>query len=161
MHQSRWFESKIQIPGNSKVLLKSDGDICTMVMVCRQMNVGRIDFEVNFMETDCGMNEYEVDVIQNGSWSLQIVDEDENETNFYTHREELLKGSQWSLGINQDEGQKFEGGPVEFRKALCKFAIEVGFQFKYLKNDKQRVTTIYKFRMKRVVDGGFMRLGRW
>ena len=29
---------------------------------------------------------------------------------------------------------------------MCKFSIEVGFQFKYLKNDKQRVTAVCAFR---------------
>ena len=63
------------------------------------------------------------------------MDDHEDEPNFFAHREGLLMGSQWSMGI-QDEGLKFEGGPMEFLKALCKFSIEVGFEFKYLKNDK-------------------------
>ena len=37
-------------------------------------------------------------------------------------------------------GQKFEGGVVEFCTVLCKYAIEVGFQFTYIKNDKLRIT---------------------
>ena len=37
-------------------------------------------------------------------------------------------------------GKKFEGSVVEFRTVLCKYAIEVGFQFTYVKNDKLIVT---------------------
>ena len=73
-----------------------------------------------------------------------MVDAFAEEPNFYSHREHLLMGSTWSYGI-REVSQKFEGGPIEFRNALWKYAIEVGFQFKYLKNDKVRVTIVYKF----------------
>ncbi|XP_070674853.1 uncharacterized protein [Malus domestica] len=37
-------------------------------------------------------------------------------------------------------GQKFVGGVAEFRDKLKKYAVEVGFKFSYVKNDKERVT---------------------
>ncbi|XP_050113356.1 uncharacterized protein LOC126591625 [Malus sylvestris] len=37
-------------------------------------------------------------------------------------------------------GQKFVGGVVEFRDKLKKYAVEAGFKFSYVKNDKERVT---------------------
>ena len=51
-----------------------------------------------------------------------MVDAFAEELNFYCHREHPLMGSTWSSGI-REEGQNFKGGPVEFRNALCKYAI--------------------------------------
>lgn len=39
-------------------------------------------------------------------------------------------------------GQFFTGGAVEFRDKLCKYAVENGFQFRYMKNDKSRITAV-------------------
>ncbi|BBN69718.1 hypothetical protein Prudu_1126S000100, partial [Prunus dulcis] len=39
-------------------------------------------------------------------------------------------------------GQKFEGGAEEFRLKLCKYALEVGFNFLYAGNDKKRVVAV-------------------
>ena len=51
----------------------------------------------------------------------------------------MLLGSGWSQEI-RCVGQEFQGGVVEFWKSLIKYAIEIGFQFKYVKNDNERVT---------------------
>lgn len=48
----------------------------------------------------------------------------------------LTKG--WESYIHS-EGQKFEGGVVEFREKLRKYAIEMGFRFVFVRNDKSRV----------------------
>ncbi|KAL6213658.1 hypothetical protein ACLB2K_013104 [Fragaria x ananassa] len=37
-------------------------------------------------------------------------------------------------------GQFFTGGVIEFRDKLCKYAVENGFQFRYTKNDKSRIS---------------------
>lgn len=42
-----------------------------------------------------------------------------------------------------------DSGVVEFRTILCKNAIEIGFQFMYVKNDKQRVTAEYAYKESR------------
>ncbi|XP_028121107.1 uncharacterized protein LOC114318408 [Camellia sinensis] len=42
-------------------------------------------------------------------------------------------------------GHCFDGGANEFRKVLCKYAVERGFQFKYVKNDSVRITAVCKF----------------
>ena len=76
---------------------------------------------------------------------MQVMYDVEFGPNIFAHCEQLLMGSHWS-GAIQDVGQKFEGDPVEFRKALCIFSINVGFHFKNLKNDKQRVIAVCLFR---------------
>ena len=42
----------------------------------------------------------------------------------------MLLASGWRNNI-RSVGQKFEGGVVEFRIVLCKYAIEVGFEFTF------------------------------
>ncbi|KAL7200980.1 hypothetical protein ACSBR1_032817 [Camellia fascicularis] len=37
------------------------------------------------------------------------------------------------------------GGANEFHEVLCKYAVEHGFQFKYVKNDSVRITVVCKF----------------
>ncbi|XP_024178409.1 uncharacterized protein LOC112184384 [Rosa chinensis] len=48
----------------------------------------------------------------------------------------MTKG--WENYIHS-EGQKFEGGVVEFRDKLRKYAIEIGFSYEFVRNDKVRV----------------------
>lgn len=43
-------------------------------------------------------------------------------------------------------GQRFTGGAKDFRTALCKYAIEIGFEFVYVKNEKCRVTAVCSMR---------------
>ncbi|KAL7246059.1 hypothetical protein ACSBR2_001230 [Camellia fascicularis] len=51
----------------------------------------------------------------------------------------------WANGITH-VGQSFEGGAVEFRNVLRKYAVECGFWFKYLKYDFVRITTVCTMR---------------
>ncbi|XP_024172188.1 uncharacterized protein LOC112178244 [Rosa chinensis] len=46
----------------------------------------------------------------------------------------MTKG--WESYIHS-EGQKFEGGVVEFRDKLRKYAIEIGFSYEFVRNDKK------------------------
>ncbi|XP_004305955.1 PREDICTED: uncharacterized protein LOC101307236 [Fragaria vesca subsp. vesca] len=39
-------------------------------------------------------------------------------------------------------GQFFTGGAIEFRDKLCKYAVENGFQFRCMKNDKSRIIAV-------------------
>ncbi|KAL2481259.1 MuDR family transposase [Abeliophyllum distichum] len=49
-----------------------------------------------------------------------------------------LLSSSWSSVITH-VGQRFERGVAEFRDALCKFSIERGFKFDYMRNNNGRV----------------------
>ncbi|BBG93605.1 hypothetical protein Prudu_001671 [Prunus dulcis] len=48
-----------------------------------------------------------------------------------------LLSNEWETYIHH-VGQKFDGGAEEFRLKLCKYALEVGFNFLYADNDKKR-----------------------
>lgn len=43
-------------------------------------------------------------------------------------------------------GQRFPGGAVEFRRALIKFSVQMGFEFVFLKNGPKRVSAACKMR---------------
>ncbi|BBG99240.1 EF-TU receptor [Prunus dulcis] len=52
-----------------------------------------------------------------------------------------LLSNEWETYIYH-VGQKFDGGAEEFRLKLCKYALEVGFNFLYAGNDKKRVVAV-------------------
>ncbi|KAL7264624.1 hypothetical protein ACSBR1_002562 [Camellia fascicularis] len=54
--------------------------------------------------------------------------------NYCPHEEKTFLSVLWANGIPH-VGQSFEGGAQAFRNVLCKYAVESGFDFKYLKND--------------------------
>lgn len=56
----------------------------------------------------------------------------------------MFLSAQWAYEITH-VGQCFDGGPNEFCEVLCKYAVERGFQFKYIKNDSVRIIAVYKF----------------
>jgi hypothetical protein len=64
---------------------------------------------------------------------------------FCSHKRNSLLTAQWSDGIT-GVGQKFEGGVSELRTVLKKYAIERGFEYVLIKNDKTRLTAHCKFR---------------
>lgn len=57
-----------------------------------------------------------------------------------------LLSAEWAKLIEY-EGQVFPGGANEFRKSLIKYSIEVGFGYKYLKNEPDRVMAECKFKL--------------
>ena len=53
----------------------------------------------------------------------------------------LFLSRQWKDYIKSVD-QKFVGGAREFREKLCLFAVEMGFMFRYTRNDKWRVSAV-------------------
>ncbi|KAL7174163.1 hypothetical protein ACSBR2_033421 [Camellia fascicularis] len=65
--------------------------------------------------------------------------------NYCHHSKKMLMTVDWSHGISH-VGQCFEGGVAAFRLVLSKYAIECGFDFKFVKNDSVRVTAVCTLR---------------
>ncbi|KAL7184649.1 hypothetical protein ACSBR2_026737 [Camellia fascicularis] len=65
--------------------------------------------------------------------------------NYCRHSEKMLMTVDWSHGISH-VGQCFEGGVAAFRLVLSKYAIECGFDFKFVKNDSVQVTAVCTLR---------------
>ncbi|KAL7164611.1 hypothetical protein ACSBR2_040497 [Camellia fascicularis] len=60
------------------------------------------------------------------------------------HNSKTFLSAGWAYGITH-VGQIFLASANEFWTVLCKFAVECGFQFKYVKNDSVRITAVCKF----------------
>ena len=74
------------IAGYSKCMLQCDSDMHTMALVCKQINVNFVDIEVSVREREGDMIAVEVGGNRNecnGSWALQVVDDFDNEPNFF------------------------------------------------------------------------------
>ncbi|KAL7205665.1 hypothetical protein ACSBR2_018567 [Camellia fascicularis] len=82
--------------------------------------------------------------------------------NYCPHDEKTFLSAIWANQITH-VGQSFEGGAHKFRIVLCKYVVECGFEFKYLKNDSVRITTGRTWLVHaRVLDvNGFFYLRKW
>ncbi|XP_021817977.1 uncharacterized protein LOC110760098 [Prunus avium] len=99
----------------------------------------------------CGISEYSGDFCANkeliacekGESSCSSTVEDINEFFGKSKRASAkpLLLNEWETYIHQ-VGQKFDGGVEEFRLKLCKYALEVGFNFLYAGNEKRLVISI-------------------
>ncbi|CAL5439953.1 unnamed protein product [Camellia sinensis] len=75
--------------------------------------------------------------------SSDVHDDDDLLPNFCPHNDKVFLSAPWAHGITH-VGQSFVDGASEFRSVLCKYAVEFGFKFNYLKNDTVRVTAVCK-----------------
>ncbi|BBN68420.1 hypothetical protein Prudu_419S000400 [Prunus dulcis] len=99
----------------------------------------------------CGISEYNGDFCVNkeliacekGESSCSSTVEDRNEFLGRSKRASAkpLLSNEWETYIHH-VGQKFDGGAEEFQLKLCKYALEVGFNFLYAGNDKKRVVAV-------------------
>jgi len=51
----------------------------------------------------------------------------------------VLKGSTWRH-LFKKVGQNFESGAIEFREKLLLHSLETGYKYKFVQNEKTRVT---------------------
>ncbi|KAI8566280.1 hypothetical protein RHMOL_Rhmol02G0027900 [Rhododendron molle] len=76
-------------------------------------------------------------------WRLEVEKERDLLPTFCQHRDRALLSDSWRHYI-KEVNQKFEGGAVEFRDKLAKFAIFYGFDYSFAKNETDRVTAFCK-----------------
>ena len=138
--------------------LESDDDLCLMLEIFQIMNSPYIEIQildVGSSSSTCSVDsEHFSDVVKHALDIRHHHDEesdvssddsnfeDDNNMiigNFVSNNKRKYMSSEWDTYIFRT-GQCFIGGAVEFRDKLCKFAVERGFEFRYLKNDKSRVT---------------------
>ncbi|KAL7215301.1 hypothetical protein ACSBR1_027465 [Camellia fascicularis] len=77
-------------------------------------------------------------------WMADMEDRTDLLLDYCPHKKKTFLSAGWVFGIT-NVGQSLLGGAHEFRTVLCKYAVECGFQFKYVKNDSVRVTAVCKF----------------
>ncbi|KAF5934344.1 hypothetical protein HYC85_030515 [Camellia sinensis] len=138
------------IVGHPNCMVRNNIDFLNMLRVVCARGVDIVDVSV----TRCSTSDEEDEV---GSNLVDIVDgecdrlvdiERNSLSKFCSHQKNVLLSAGWRNNI-MSVGQKFEHGVVEFRTFLCKYAIEVGFQFTYVKNDKLRIMAEYAYKESR------------
>eukprot|EP00268_Persea_americana_P018504 TRINITY_DN19243_c0_g2_i1.p1 TRINITY_DN19243_c0_g2~~TRINITY_DN19243_c0_g2_i1.p1 ORF type:complete len:222 (+),score=40.46 TRINITY_DN19243_c0_g2_i1:1903-2568(+) len=132
------------LPRHPKCMLDNDRDLLSLSMLAASIGLDRVDVFVS--ELSKYDNEYNEDNVDEFFEEGMVVVEYEAIDvmidllpQFCSHKEKFLFSSDLVNGISH-VGQRFEGGASEFRNVLCKYSIEVGFEFVYVKNDKARIT---------------------
>ncbi|XP_028100402.1 uncharacterized protein LOC114299767 [Camellia sinensis] len=130
-----------KLPGINKCHLDNEEEFQNMVLLAKSMGVQHVEVVV----------ELKGDICQSSSLGLLRVgveDEIDALRRFCHHKEKVLLSAPWANGITH-VGQRFVGGAQEFRDVLCKYAIQCGFKFTYVKNETTRVTAVCAMREER------------
>ncbi|XP_020426581.1 uncharacterized protein LOC109950849 [Prunus persica] len=142
------FTLRYSVPSYPSCFLETDSDLDLMRTFLLISNEKTVDILVKDL---CGSSEYSGDFCVNkeliacekGESSCSSTVEDRNEFLGRSKRASAkpLLSNEWETYIHH-VGQKFDGGAEEFRLKLCKYALEVGFNFLYAGNDKKRVVAV-------------------
>lgn len=129
--------------GHSSCGLESEEDLEVMVGLALSCDIHRIDVFVKC----CSLGEGSMicDGEASSSSSSSVVCETDFLPSFYSNQRKPLLSDGW-VNCMKGVGQRFTQGVVEFRDALSKYSIHSGFNFDFVKNDKDRVTVHCKRR---------------
>ncbi|XP_028066671.1 uncharacterized protein LOC114269541 [Camellia sinensis] len=131
------------LPGHSQCMIDDDSDFQNMLSLVYPLGVDRVDVTI----TEMGISNEKHGVGESWDATGSNITDDEMDllSMFCQHEERTLLSSGWVNGITH-VGQRFIGGAKDFRTALCKYAIEIGLEFVYVKNEKCRVTAVCSMR---------------
>ncbi|KAL7264823.1 hypothetical protein ACSBR1_002725 [Camellia fascicularis] len=138
------------IPGYNKFKVEGDDDVQNMLSLAKSFGLDHIDVLIqmrnNVSGNQLGSEGSLHDVPSNNTdWrTADMEDRTDLLLDYCTHKKKTFLSVGWAFGITK-VGQSFFGGAHEFWTVLCKYAVEYGFQFKYVKNDLVRVTAVCKF----------------
>ena len=121
--------------------LLSEKNLEVMVGLALSCDIHCIDVFVKCCSLDEG---YMICDNEAGS-SSSVVCETDFLPSFYSNQRKPLLSDGW-VNCMKGVGQRFAYGVVEFRDALSKYSIHSGFDFDFVKNDKDRVTVHCKKR---------------
>ncbi|CAN6585913.1 unnamed protein product [Malus baccata var. baccata] len=137
------FDLTYALPGYSTCLLQSNMDVRMLYMSVVNEKYYCVDIVIN--QKSCRDNDC---VSRNTPASQTFIIEgnihsDGNEYlgKYATPGGKVYMSNSWKTYINH-VNQGFEGGVEEFRGKLCKYAVDMGFTFVYVKNDRERVTAV-------------------
>ena len=121
--------------------LDNDVDFANMFALAGAYGVSCVDVGVEVLSS-CSVESGELErTFDVGESSIVYGVEEDPLEKFCPHHETVRLSSGWAKLISH-VGQEFRGGVDDFRSCLAKFAIEVGFVYTFLKNDKTRVTAV-------------------
>ncbi|XP_028081891.1 uncharacterized protein LOC114283273 isoform X2 [Camellia sinensis] len=129
--------------GHSSCGLESEEDLEVMVGLALSCDIHRIDVFIKC----CSLGEgYMIcDGEASSSSNSSVVCEIDFLPSFYSNQLKPLLSDGW-VNCMKGVGQRFAQRVVEFRDALSKYSIHSGFNFDFVKNDKDRVTVHCKRR---------------
>ncbi|KAL7238657.1 hypothetical protein ACSBR2_004699 [Camellia fascicularis] len=137
------------VPGYKRFKVDSDDDIQNMLCLAKAFGLNHFDVLILIWDVPVGGNYggaycNEGQESNFGNQTFGIDDRTDLLPTYCPNKSKTFLSAQWAFGITH-VGQCFVSGANEFREILCKYAVERGFQFKYLKNDSVRITAICKF----------------
>ncbi|XP_058185823.1 uncharacterized protein LOC131303050 [Rhododendron vialii] len=140
------FQLLYAVGGHDNCVLDNDVDFENMFALASAYGVSCVDVVVEVLSSCVDHNNRSI-VVESvecrrsfevgQSSTMHEVEEDPLEK-FCHHHETVRLSVGWAKLITH-VGQEFRGGVQEFKDCLAKYAIEVGFVYKFLKNDKSRV----------------------
>ncbi|KAL7250236.1 hypothetical protein ACSBR1_012268 [Camellia fascicularis] len=142
----------------------------TLVNVCLFFKIPSVENPVPNDDDGCDSPRFQIRGFKRGVRIMPIEDDVDLLPNYCPHEEKTFLSAPWANGITH-VGQSFEGSAQDFWTVLCKYAVECGFDFKYLKNNSVRITTVCSLRDSkgcdwfvhvRVLDAnGFFYIRKW
>ena len=121
--------------------LDNDDDFANMFALAGAYGVSCVDVGVEVLSSSSVESRELERTFDVGESSIVHGVEEDPLEKFCPHHETVRLSSGWAKLISH-VGQEFRGGVDDFRSCLAKFAIEVGFVYTFLKNDKTRVTAV-------------------
>ncbi|KAL2525111.1 MuDR family transposase [Abeliophyllum distichum] len=122
------------VPGHDRCFLRNEEEFRNMISLISAFELKFVDISVSDSKTvslDCKTVSHDCDTVFENEGSAIT-------TYCSSTNSRALLSSSWSSVITH-VGQRFERGVAEFRDALCKFSIERGFKFDYMRNNNGRV----------------------
>ncbi|KAL2486355.1 MuDR family transposase [Abeliophyllum distichum] len=122
------------VPEHDRCFLRNEEEFRNMISLISAFELKFVDISVSDSKTvslDCKTVSHDCDTVFGNEGSAIT-------TYCSSTNSRALLSSSWSSVITH-VGQRFERGVAEFRDALCKFSIERGFKFDYMRNNNGRV----------------------
>ncbi|XP_012838824.1 PREDICTED: uncharacterized protein LOC105959301 [Erythranthe guttata] len=148
------------VDGYGEGMLGDNDEVLYMKSLIRQLGLGRVEVTVKRKDNVCAvasaralqsntqnfggnylMND--MAIRSNGNY---LMDDMGVRSNGLVIDNTQLLSANWR-NLIREVGQGFRNGAVGFRDALRKYAVEVGFEFNYVKNEPTRVTAECKYRV--------------
>lgn len=130
------FRLAYSIMGGPKCLLRNDQDVTLMFHCQRMVRSEFVDIIVEMDVADFREN------IADADTSMQGVIEELSPFDFGVHRPGRVLLSQAWRDYIVCVNQKFDLGAEDFRDKLSKYAAEMGFEFIFKMNDRDRITAV-------------------
>lgn len=142
--EQRSIKFTYHIDGVGDCYLTEDDDIPTLFLMTRRYSLEQIEVQVHLNDGPAALlpEVHNNQPVLNSVFQSQSITLGDQESAVPVVRGRNVKdrlSASWSNLIDY-EGQEFPGGANEFRKSLIKFSTELGFDYKYVRNEPERIT---------------------